>query len=331
MSTDTVFWMASCTKLMTSIAAMQLVEQGRIGLDSADGLHSFLPELSQLMVLEEEEGGSLRLVKQEASITLRMLLTHTAGFGYSFSNEKLRRWYEPIVINEFDNRECEIFAQPLVNQPGTAWEYGINIDWANLAHLHQRKDDGSIEPHENGHLLRASLIASTEEDVQKTLNSGGAGLFSSPVEYCKIIAMLLNQGKSPTTNKEILKVGTIKEMFSNQIPHLPDFARSPKPSCKPSLVRSAAEIYPQSGNPPQGWGLSFFLLLRPADTGRAAGTAWWSGLANLIWWIDFDKGLGGMLASQVLPFGDPQVVKCQAEMEAAIYQEISKLQSREAP
>ncbi|KAF7556676.1 hypothetical protein G7Z17_g1268 [Cylindrodendrum hubeiense] len=379
MSFDTTFWIASCTKLVTTIAAMQLVERGKVSLDSEEDVQLILPELSRVMVLVDDENGSLKLVEQERRITLRMLLSHTAGFGYSFFNEKLKKWYDPIGIDEFDNPERNIFTQPLVNQPGTTWEYGVNIDWVgrlverisglsldeycrlhifkpldilatsffptaemkkNLAYVHRRNQDGSIELFEHGHPLRKPLVASTLEEVQSTVNSGGAGLFSNPIEYCKILAMLLNCGKDPITSNQILEAGTVKEMFSNQIPQFPDFARNSKPPCKPSLVTHTDEIYPQAGNPPQGWGLSFFSLLHPkGPPGRAAGTASWSGIVNLIWWADLENGIAGMVASQILPFGgesdetintlneandliDSQVLQCQADVEQEIYAEI---------
>ncbi|KAF5598144.1 beta-lactamase transpeptidase [Fusarium pseudoanthophilum] len=358
MSLDTTFWIASCTKLVTTIAAMQLVESGNVSLDSEDDIQHILPELSRLMVLKEDRNGVLGLVEQERKITLRMLLSHTAGFGYSFSNAKLKRWYDPIGINEFDCQDWDIFSQPLVNQPGTVWEYGVGIDWAgrfvervsglsldeychlhifqplgvsrttffptkemkeNLAFIHRRRLDGSVRLYEHGHLFRKPLMASADTSRETILNSGGAGLFSNPVEYCKILAMLLNQGKDSQTSRRILKTETVQgifpclcsvdemlktelEMFTNQIPQFPDFARNLQPPCKPDLVNDANETYFQPGDPPQGWGLSFFSLLHPSETGRATGTAWWSGLVNLIWWADLKSGIGGMLATQMLPF-----------------------------
>jgi CubicO group peptidase (beta-lactamase class C family) len=164
-------------------------------------------------------------------------------------NSKLKKWHEPIGINEFDSRERDIFTQPLVNQPGSAWEYGVNIDWVgrlverisglslndycqlhifnalgisrmtffpttemkqNLAYIHSRNEDGSIELFEHGHPVRGPLVASTIEEMQSTFNSGGAGLFGNPIEYCKIIAMLLNCGKDPITSNRILGADTIK-------------------------------------------------------------------------------------------------------------------------
>lgn len=93
------------------------------------------------------------------------------------------------------------------------------------------------------------------------------------------------------------------EMFKNQIPQWPDFARNQAYPSKPEMVKYDSETYPQPGDPAQGWGLSFFSLLRPGPTGRAAGTVWWSGVANLIWWADIENGVGGMIATQILPFG----------------------------
>ncbi|KAJ3460392.1 hypothetical protein MRS44_011259 [Fusarium solani] len=343
MTLDTTFWIASCTKLVTTIAAMQLVESGKVRLDREEDIQLILPELSRISVVEEGADGALKLVDQQRKITLRMLLTHTAGFGYSFSNRKLKKWFEPVGINEFDDQDHDVYTQSLVNQPGSAWEYGIGIGWAgrlvermsslslddycrlhifeplgiqrmtffptaemkeNLAYLHRRNEDGSIQLSEHGHLMRRPLLLSTPSQVQATSNSGGAGLFSSCIEYCKIIAMLLNQGKDPVCSNQVLREDTVKgEMFSNQIPQFPDFARNQEPVCKPSLMNDDSELYPQPGNPPQGWGLSFFSLLQPDPTGRAAGTAWWSGLANLIWWADVETGIGGMLATQILPYG----------------------------
>lgn len=92
-------------------------------------------------------------------------------------------------------------------------------------------------------------------------------------------------------------------MLENQVPQLPNFARNLSRACKPSFVNSASEVYPQPRDQAQGWGLSFFKLLFPGPTGRSYDTIWWSGLANLIWWVDIEKGIGGMFASQILPFG----------------------------
>lgn len=77
-----------------------------------------------------------------------------------------------------------------------------------------------------------------------------------------------------------------------------------------------------TGNPPQGWGISFMLTIEPGPTGRGANTAWWAGIANLFWWADREKGVAGMIASQVMPFGDMNVlgqwITCETEVYNAL-------------
>jgi hypothetical protein len=86
------------------------------------------------------------------------------------------------------------------------------------------------------------------------------------------------------------------------------------------------------GNPPQGWGLSMFITHEPCVTGRGRNTGWWAGIANLFWWCDREKGVAGMIASQIMPFGDPQVMgqwfACEGAVYAAVGQE-SSLPTRE--
>lgn len=108
-------------------------------------------------------------------------------------------------------------------------------------------------------------------------------------------------------------------MFENQIPQFPDFARQSIPAAKSELTNAAPELYPQAGNPPQGWGLTFMLTLEAGATGRGENTAWWAGLANLFWWVDRSKGVAGMIASQILPFGDMNVMGQWAACEKAVY------------
>ena len=123
MSADSVFWIASCTKLITSIAVLQQVEQGKIGLDDAQALYRIAPELKDKKVLKDGN----KLVERSEDITLRMLMLHIAGFGYSFFNEKLRDFGRPTGWEEFSGDEKDITEQPLVNEPGSRWEYGVRI------------------------------------------------------------------------------------------------------------------------------------------------------------------------------------------------------------
>jgi len=357
MDLDTVFWIASCTKLLATMACMQAVEQGKLKLDDSKQVYELCPELEKVQVLQD--GG--KLVDKEKDITLRMLLSHTAGFGYEFFNPKLRDYGRPIGFDVFHADERDILKMPLVNQPGSTWEYGINIDWAgivleratgvklndwiqqnimqplglksinmfptddmkkNLAFMHQRwpEKDGSEE---RDHMYREPLIAKTEHEKKHIFHSGGAGAYAKPTEYVQVLAALLNDGKSPKTGAQILKKETVDAMWENQVPSMPDFARQGIPAAKPEQTNPAPELYPQEGNPPQGWGLSFMLTQEPGSTGRGRNTAWWAGIANLFWWADREKGVAGMIASQIMPFGDMNVMGQWGACEAAVYAAVS--------
>ncbi|KAM0267464.1 hypothetical protein ACHAQH_010109 [Verticillium albo-atrum] len=128
MTLDSIFWITSCTKLLAGIACMQLVEEGILKLDDGDHLEDLCPELKDLQILRPNRF----LEAKRKKITLRMLLTHTAGFGYTFFNERLRDWAFPAGIEEFSGR-FEDMKTPLLFQPGEGWEYGVNIDWAGVA------------------------------------------------------------------------------------------------------------------------------------------------------------------------------------------------------
>lgn len=120
MTLESIFWIASCTKMITGVACMQLVEKGVLELDDGEQLEGLCPELKTLKVLRSDGG----LEEKKRPITLRMLLSHTAGFGYSFFNERLRNWGLPAGVDEFDGR-MEGMITPLLFQPGEGWEYGV--------------------------------------------------------------------------------------------------------------------------------------------------------------------------------------------------------------
>ena len=117
---DTLFWIASCTKLVTAVALLQLVEQGKIGLDDAEAVKKYAPEISKKQVYADGING----VDQENQVTLRMLLAHTAGFGYAFFDPRLQ------VPNDLEGQTGDvndILNSRLVNQPGSKWEYGVSL------------------------------------------------------------------------------------------------------------------------------------------------------------------------------------------------------------
>ncbi|KAL8953140.1 MAG: hypothetical protein Q9222_000961 [Ikaeria aurantiellina] len=337
MTLDSIFWIASCTKMICGIAAMQLCEQGKLSLDNADKIEEVCPELKEIRILKRVgEDGKPEMVDKKNRITMRMLLTHTAGFGsvlvlqvtYGLTTNllcmSLNDYFQKNIFQPLGIKNISLF-------PSTEMK-------GNLAHMHQRDTNGKIR--ERDHLLRRPLVVDSD-DISRTYNSAGAGCFAKPAEYCphqpsslpplEILATLLSDGISPTTSAHILSPASITEMFTNQIPQFPDFGRRGIDAVKPDLTNPIPELYPQPAEQPQGWGLTFMLTIHPGMTGRGANTAWWAGLSNLYWWCDRERGVAGMLASQVLPFNgdadllmffggiDPNVVGLWAKVEGMVY------------
>lgn len=107
-------------------------------------------------------------------------------------------------------------------------------------------------------------------------------------------------------------------MFENQIPKFPDFSRQGIPPAKPDLTNPIPDLYPGKQ---QGWGLTF--MLSDGPTGRSDGTGHWAGLPNLFWWCDREKGVAGMICSQVLPFADAQVLGLWVNLESEAYKALA--------
>ncbi|EGX91563.1 Beta-lactamase-type transpeptidase fold domain containing protein [Cordyceps militaris CM01] len=344
-----VFWMASCTKVVTVVGVMQLVEAARLSLDDAAQLEALCPELRDVQVLRDD--GALE--PKRRGITLRMLLTHTSGCGYSIFSEKLRDHGYPAGFDEFSGRVQDL-KTPLIAHPGESWQYGTSIDWAgialerltgvtlneyiqtnickplgldsvnmiptaemkaNLAHMSFRDPTGKIRP--GNHFYRQPLVVSTPEEEANLFHSGGAGLFAKPQEYCRILAVLLNDGTCPTTNVTLLSARTVADIFSNHIPQFPDFAQQSLPAARPELTNPLPYLYPAVPSAPQGWGLA--CMLNGGVTGRSESTGWWAGLANLFWWVDRERGVGGLVCAQVLPFADAKVMGAWFALETAVY------------
>src|SRR5262244_3137168 len=132
MTPDTMFWIASMTKAVTSTAALQMVEQGKLSLDKP--ISDVVMELSAAQVLEGfEADGKPKLRPPKRPITLRHLLTHTAGFSYDLWNKDIERYMKVANVPGIGSCKLEALKVPMIADPGDKWEYGINIDWAGKA------------------------------------------------------------------------------------------------------------------------------------------------------------------------------------------------------
>jgi methyl acetate hydrolase len=330
----TLFRNASMTKAVATTGALQLVEQGRLDLDAT--VASILPEFGRLQLLEGFDGDTPRLRAPASQATVRQLMTHTAGLGYFFTSEKLQRYIrltgEPSPLSG----EKRSLSVPMVNDPGTAWEYGVNTDWLGLvvekisgqslgSYLQQQvyaplgmKDSGFAPGGEQ----RARLLRVMQRQADGTLapsvhelpatsewDAAGHGSYGTIQDYGRFVQAWLNDAAG------VLGPATAQMALRNHlgaIP-LPDLMKSVEPELSNDVP----------GLPvPQGWGLGFHLTLADLPGMRSHGTADWAGVFNSYYWIDRRKGIGGVLMTQLLPFFDMGVVQTLIGFEQAVYQQV---------
>ncbi len=344
MTPDTVGAIFSMTKAITGAAAMQLVEQGRLRLDTPAS--EVCPELGTLEVLEGFDADGAPITRPPASpITLRQLLTHTSGLGYDIWNTDLGRWYETTGTPSLFSLQKAALQTPLMFDPGTRWHYGIGIDWVGqmieavfgdtlgayfdqhltgplgmtstafvhsasmlerASGIHARLPDGSLMP--------LDLPAPENPEFEM----GGGGLHGTMGDYGRFIRMILNDGE--LDGVRVLRPETVAAMSTNQIGEL----RVEKLVSANLAYSNDAELFPGE---PKSWGLTFQINEIAAGTGRPAGTLMWAGLANSYYWIDRTNGIGGAYLSQILPFADAGSLELFTEFETAVYDGLTRKSS----
>jgi methyl acetate hydrolase len=333
---DSVFWIASMTKAITATACMQLVEQGKLQLEQPMG--KLLPQLESPKVLEGfDASGAPKLRPAKRPITLRHLLTHTAGFTYSIWSEPMTQ-YEKVTGTPFVG-ECKnaSFNAPLMFDPGDRWEYGINMDWvgktveavsdqslevyfrekifaplgmADTGFLISSAHKGRVAPMFNRQSDGSLVPMEFEMPQRPEFFMGGGALFSTPRNYMAFLQMLLRDGTF--NGAQVLKPETVALMRQNHIGDL--------------NVVTLKTVHPESSNDanlfpgmPQKWGLSFDINTDPGPAGRSAGSIAWAGLFNTYFWLDPTKRVTGTIMTQLLPFADAQVLKLFAQFENGLY------------
>jgi methyl acetate hydrolase len=336
MTPDTVFWIASMTKAITSTAAMQLVEQGKLALD--EPITAVLPELATLQVLEGlDAAGEPRLRPARRPITLRHLLTHTAGFVYDIWNADMLRYMEAKGVPGIISCQDAALALPLVFDPGDKWDYGINIDWVGKAV--ERVSGQSLGDYFAEHLFgpigmkdtafkltddqRTRLVAMHARAEDGTLGTmefevpqepefqmGGAGLYGTASDYLAFERVFLNEGRA--NGHAVIKPETAKMMAANA---MGDLDVRPLKTAVPHLSNDA-EFFPGMI---KKWGLGFMISTAAVPGGRSTGSLAWAGLGNTYFWIDPAHGLAGVILMQLLPFADPKTLALLDGFEKAVY------------
>jgi methyl acetate hydrolase len=317
---DTMLALASMTKAMTSVAALQLIERGRLELEQP--VSSVLPAFGDLPVLDGFDGDTPRLRAPASQASVRHLLTHTSGLGYAFNNADLLRYLQLHHINPVELSRKMLDGIPLVADPGTRWGYGTSTDWLGLlieeisgqdlgAYCEQHiftplgMSDTTFTPSEAQRARMMALHARTADGglEQSALElpsdpdflSGGAGAYSTAGDYLRFMRALLREGE--LDGARILAPETVRLAFSD---HLDG---APLPTMMESTIPELTNDVP-SLPVRQGWGLGFHLLLEDIPGARRAGTGDWCGLFNCYYWIDPASDLTGALFTQLLPFFD---------------------------
>jgi CubicO group peptidase (beta-lactamase class C family) len=336
MTVDTVIWLASMTKAITSVAAMQLVERRQLSLD--EPLSKHLPELGEVQVLDGfDESGVPRLRPPRRPITLRHLLTHTAGFAYHIWNADMFRYQRHTGIPAIGECKLITLTLPLVFDPGERWHYGINIDWVGRAV--ERLSGQDLEEYFKEHIFQPLGMSSTsfilspaqrerlagmhvrEADGSLTVTPfeaeqnpefymGGGGLYSTGQDYLRFLRMILGNGE--LDGARVLEPETVAEVNKNQIGDLlVDRLTTSVPGAS-----NDAEFFPGLA---KKWGLAYMINAEDAPVGRTAGSLAWAGLANTYYWIEPTRRVAGVLLTQILPFADATVLNLFESFERAIY------------
>eukprot|EP00026_Physarum_polycephalum_P009380 Phypoly_transcript_09501.p1 GENE.Phypoly_transcript_09501~~Phypoly_transcript_09501.p1 ORF type:complete len:385 (+),score=64.77 Phypoly_transcript_09501:91-1245(+) len=327
MTTDTVFWIASFTKLITAVAALQLVEHGKIAVD--DQVSKYLPEIEKIQILTGFDAEDKPILQDpKTKITIRHLLTHTSGTNYVSFNPRTKKYADMNNIPKLSAGDARSLYGPLSFEPGTSWEYGTGIDWVGLviekvtgqklgaymqqhifdplgihstsfeflaehsarrARMHLRAPDQSLS--------EMAPNAGYSEKVEHHL--GGGGLHSIASDYTAVLIALLNDGQGATA-KSILKKESVAVLFKDQEINLGKLTIVP-----PHL---------------QGkWTFGGMALNSDVPSGRTAGSVWWAGAASCFWWLDFSKEIAGVLLTQILPPGDTEAFNCLSACEQLVY------------
>lgn len=336
---DTMMRLASMTKPIVCVGALQLIEQGDIALEQP--VRDILPSFGELPVLGGFDGEKPRLRAPVRQATIRDLLTHTSGLGYWFVNADVLRYQRLTGIPDPSRGLLAAFGMPLIADPGTRWEYGTSIDWlglvveevsgqdlptycgervfaplgmidatfrpsdgqrARMMALHARLPDGS--------LARSAM----EFPAQPEFWSGGSGAYATARDYLRFLRALLRGGE--LDGERVLRSETVELIFTDHLDGIP----------WPAAMRS--EVPELSNSVPSvpfghGFGLGLHLVLRDLPRMRRAGTGDGSGLFNCYYWIDRTTGVAGALFTQVLPFFDERIVERLVGFEVATYASVA--------
>jgi len=329
LTSDAIFQIASMTKPITSLAVMMLYEERKIGLD--DPVTKYLPEYegARVLILFNDADASFRTRPPARPITIRHLLTHTSGIGYSFADARLAR------IDDGKKTQVEI---PLLHDPGDRFTYGPNT--AVLGSIVEKlsgqpldvflktrifdpvgmKDTFYLVPPDKHDRVVTQHARSATGFVERPNPAmiqspvrGDGGLYSTAGDYGRLMQVFLNGGRAGMT--PLVKDATIKLMTSNQIGRV--FVVE-----QPSVNAALAKPFPFGGGKDK-FGFGFQIEMSPARPGlRSVGSYSWGGINNTHFWIDPQKQIAAAVLMQVRPYYDDAAINVLRGVERLVYQNL---------
>jgi methyl acetate hydrolase len=324
---DALFRIASMTKPVTAVAAMQLVERGHVALD--DSAEKYFSEFANHSVLESFDAatGAYKLRPATKPVTVRHLFTHTSGLGYRFTSP---------ILRDFKPRAGDP-ARPLLFEPGEQWMYGTSTDW--LGRLVEKVSGLSLDEYFRRRIFAPLKMADTFYDVPQAKQArlvaahrrqvdgslvklpvqprptgfkpiGGGGLSSTASDYIRFTRMLLNGGE--LDGVRILSAGSVDAMAQNQIGAVGVAAlRSSAPT--------VSDDFSFIADGRDKWGLGFLITADAVPGKRSAGSLSWGGVNNTYFWIDRASGIAGVIMMQFLPFADRKALALYDAFERGVY------------
>jgi CubicO group peptidase (beta-lactamase class C family) len=314
MSRDSIFRIYSMTKPIVGVAMMMLYEEGKWRLN--DPVSQFIPEFAALRVYEgDNPDGSMKLVDSNRSMTMRELMTHTAGLSYSLDlRHPVNRLFQDLPVRD-PMKPLRVMIDrlstlPLLAQPGTRYIYSSAVDVQGyLVELLSGQPLGEflderifvplgmtdtaffVPPSERD---RHALRHTTNDDGKLVINSrgepfsetppgpsGGGGLFGTADDYLRFTQMLLNGGEFQGTR--LLAPRTVQMMRTNHM-----------------SAEATAQMH--QTRPGMGFGMDFMVYMDPAAAGEPhmPGAYYWLGIDGTWFWIDpeLDLAFVGMIQHQ---------------------------------
>ena len=335
MTRDTVFRIASMVKLITSVAALQLVEQEKLSLDAP--VPDIDPALGSPQVLDGFDArGIPQLRPPQRPISLRHLLTHTSGLSYRLWDTKAARYAKSLDLLAPEERS-RAPRTPLMFDPGERWQYGPSIDW--VGRIVESISGEPLDAYFRKHILdplgmndtafvispqqrlreasvhRRGPIGSLapqplERQSERQSFSGGGGIYSTGPDYLTLIRMLLHGGA--LDGVRILRPDTVALMGQNQIGKIEAGVLK---TTTPALSNDV-DFFPGIS---LKWGLGHMINVQPIPDGRSAGSMTWGGLLNTYYWIDPGRRIAAVFMTQVLPFADKRALRIYRQFERGVY------------